>query len=399
MQLDVDDFIYSLSAEQIAVYPLDLRDHSKLLVYHKGQIEHELFYSVADYLPVESLLVFNDTKVIPARLHFQKGTGAVIEIFLLNPVLPSSMVLEAMQAENACTWKCTIGNLKRWKEGDSLISRFRGGTIEATLASKADGLVKFKWNTAQNFATVIALIGETPLPPYLKREAEEADRERYQTIYSRCEGAVAAPTAGLHFTPAIFESLRKKKIKTDFVTLHVGAGTFQPIKARNAAAHIMHTEQLAVSRENVENLLRSKYVTAVGTTSLRTIESLYWYGVKLLKDPKASFIINQHDPYQFQGNLPSRKAALTAILGYMDDHRITSISGETSIYILPGYTFKICEALITNFHQPGSTLILLIAAFIGDDWREVYQQALANKYRFLSYGDSSLLIPGTKKQK
>ncbi len=398
MQLNVDDFTYSLTAEQIAAYPLDQRDQSKLLIYSDGQIKHERFWSISDYLPPGSLLVFNDTKVIPARLRFQKDTGAVIEIFLLNPLLPSAIVLQAMQAENTCTWHCVLGNLKRWREGDKLAQSVHGVTLEATLVSKADGIVKFNWNAEQTFASVISIIGETPLPPYIKRKAEESDRERYQTIYSRYEGAVAAPTAGLHFTQKVFESLQKKDIKIDFVTLHVSAGTFQPIKARNALAHVMHNEQLAVSRENVENLLRTKYVTAVGTTSLRTIESLYWYGVKLLQDPEAPFIISQQDPHQHQDTLPSSRAALTAVITYMDRHGVTSISGETSIFILPGYTFRICAALITNFHQPGSTLILLIAAFIGEDWKKVYHAALQNKYRFLSYGDSSLLMPGTAKK-
>ena len=396
MQLNINEFTYPLPAERIAAYPLDNRDQSKLLVYESGKIMHKQFHSIAACVPTNSLLFFNDTKVIPARLHFQKGSGAEIEIFLLNPILPSGLVLEAMQADHACTWKCTIGNLKRWKDGNPLINNFQGITVEATLQNREEGVVEFRWNTGQTFAEVLCLMGETPLPPYIRRKAEASDRERYQTIYSHYDGAVAAPTAGLHFTTEVFESLQKMNIQTDFITLHVSAGTFQPIKVENVAAHTMHHEQLVVSRRNIENLLQNKFIISVGTTSLRTLESMYWYGVKLLKDPGATFSISQHDPYRFQEPLPSRVEALTAIAQYMDEHGKNSITGETSIYILPGYTFRICQALITNFHQPGSTLILLVAAFIGEDWKKVYEAALQHNYRFLSYGDSSLLIPGSK---
>jgi len=391
MPIDINDFLYTLSPEQIATYPLHQRDQSKLLVYHQGKIEHDQFHAIANYLPESSLLVFNDTKVIPARLHFHKTTGATIEIFLLNPVLPSQLVLDAMQAAGSCTWKCTIGNLKRWKEHDTLVRNFGDITLTATLQQGNEGLVAFTWNEGLTFAHVISVAGETPLPPYLKREAEPADRERYQTIYSRYDGAVAAPTAGLHFTPEVLASIERKNITTDFVTLHVSAGTFQPIKTDDAAVHQMHNEQIIVNRKNIENLLRAKTVTAVGTTSLRTMESLYWYGVKLLSDPEAQFAIHQQEPYEDRGNLPDRTRALTAVLDYMQRRNITNLYGETSIYILPGYSFSVCDALITNFHQPGSTLILLVAAFIGGDWRRVYEEAIANHYRFLSYGDSSYL--------
>lgn len=391
MPIDINDFLYTLSPEQIATYPLDQRDQSKLLVYRDGKIEHRQFHAIVNYLPENSLLIFNDTRVIPARLHFRKATGATIEIFLLNPVLPSSLVLDAMQSAGSCTWKCTIGNLKRWKEHDTLIRKFGDITLAATLQRGNEGLVEFTWNAEYTFAHVIGLAGETPLPPYLKRQAEPADRERYQTIYSRYDGAVAAPTAGLHFTPAVLTSIERKNIVTDFVTLHVSAGTFQPIKTDDAAAHPMHNEQIFVNRKNIENLLLAKTVTAVGTTSLRTMESMYWYGVKLLRDPEAPFIIHQQEPYEDHGNLPDRNEALTAVRDYMLRKKITNLSGETSIYILPGYSFRVCDALITNFHQPGSTLILLVAAFIGEDWRRVYNEAIANHYRFLSYGDSSYL--------
>lgn len=399
MNISLNEYTYKLPEDRIAAYPLDRRDQSRLLVYegNSGQIRHEKFTSLTDHLPANSLLVFNDTKVIPARLHFQKGTGAEIEIFLLNPLLPSPLVPLAMQAEKSCTWKCTIGNLKRWKEETPLTRNFHGGSVEATLHNREEGIVEFTWGTSHTFAEVVNQLGETPLPPYLKREAIASDRERYQTIYSHYEGAVAAPTAGLHFTENVFAALKEKNIRTDFVTLHVSAGTFQPIKAENVREHVMHREQLVVSRRNIEILLESNFVVPVGTTSLRTIESLYWYGVSLIRDPHAPFSISQHDAYLKEGTLPSRRESLSAIIHYMDATKRNRIEGETSLYILPGYTFRICNALITNFHQPGSTLLLLVAALLGDDWKRVYAEALANEYRFLSYGDSSLLLAGTAK--
>ncbi len=398
MEINLVDYSYNLPFEQIASYPLDKRDDSKLLIYNQGIIEHNQFHSIPQYLPDNSLLVFNNTKVIPARLHFQKDTGAVIEIFLLSPLLPGVLVLEAMQASQTCTWKCAIGNIKRWKEGDSLVKTLKNVTIEASLLDKEAGHIEFKWNTDHNFAEVVSQAGETPLPPYIKRKAEESDRTRYQTIYSQVDGAVAAPTAGLHFTPDVFSVLEKRNIKTDFVTLHVSAGTFQPIKVTNAAEHQMHSEQVVVQRENIESLLKSGFTIPVGTTSMRTLESLFWYGVKLLRDPEALFNISQYDPYFIQGKIPSREEALEATLRHVDKHKLDSITGETSIYILPGYQFQMCQGLITNFHQPGSTLILLVAAFIGEDWKKVYQEALKKNYRFLSYGDSSLLLPKLQKK-
>lgn len=390
MQLDVNEFTYTLPPERIAQYPLAERDHSKLLVYDKGVIAHQKFYNIAEFLPEKSSLFFNETKVIPARLHFYKATGAAIEIFLLNPVKPSVLLIESMQAYHSCTWKCVIGNLKRWTN-QPLLKNINGITLEALLVKREEGIVQFSWGSSHTFAEILGFIGETPLPPYLKRKVEDADKERYQTVYSSQEGAVAAPTAGLHFTPSVFELLKKKNIRTSFLTLHVSAGTFQPIKAQNAFEHTMHKEQLVVSRQNVEALLKSTFVTAVGTTSLRTLESLYWFGVKLWKNPQATFEITQEEIYIPQ-RLPSPLESLRAILIYMDQHKKETLIGETSIFIVPGYVFKICHALITNFHQPRSTLILLIASFIGDDWKKVYEEALMNDYRFLSYGDSSLLI-------
>jgi S-adenosylmethionine:tRNA ribosyltransferase-isomerase len=392
MKLDVNDYLYNLPNERIAQYPLVQRDQSKLLVYDKGTIRHQKFTNLVDFLPPEATLFFNETKVIPARLFFQKETGAVIEIFLLNPLKPSTLLLEAMQVSQTCTWKCTIGNLKRWPDGSLLSKKMDEIVLTATLQDREEGIVTFTWNGAFTFADILQHTGNTPLPPYLKRPPEEADKERYQTVYSNQEGAVAAPTAGLHFTSKIFDSLKQKNITTEFLTLHVSAGTFQPIKAKNALEHIMHQEQVVISRKNIENLLTSKSVVAVGTTSLRTLESLYWYGVKLMDNPETTFIIEQQYPY-IHNQLPAASAALTAVLQYMETHNKDTITGETSIYIVPGYIFRLCKILITNFHQPGSTLILLVASFIGDDWKKVYAEALNNDYRFLSFGDSSLLIP------
>lgn len=392
MKLDVNDYTYNLPQEKIAQYPLAQRDQSKLLVYDEGIIQHARFKDVAEFLPPESTLFFNETKVIPARLLFQKETGAVIEIFLLNPISPSSLLLEAMQVSHTCSWKCTIGNVKRWPDGTVLSKNINQVTLQVSLKDREHGIVEFNWNSDHMFGELLQQIGNTPLPPYLKRNPEETDKERYQTVYSNQEGAVAAPTAGLHFTSEVFESLKKKNITTDFLTLHVSAGTFQPIKVKDPVDHIMHQEQVVISRKNIESILKSKNIIAVGTTSLRTLESLYWYGVKLVEDPEATFTISQQYPYSHK-NLPTASSALKAVAHYMDVHDKNTLTGETSIYIVPGYTFQLCRALITNFHQPASTLILLVAAFMGDDWKKIYTEALENEYRFLSYGDSSLLIP------
>jgi S-adenosylmethionine:tRNA ribosyltransferase-isomerase len=298
-----------------------------------------------------------------------------------------------MQAQHNCSWKCAIGNLKRWKDGIVLSKNLGGINLEAYLRDRDEGHVEFKWDSSHHFAEIISRSGETPLPPYINRKSEATDRERYQTIYSHYEGAVAAPTAGLHFTANLFDSLKDKNIQTDFLTLHVSAGTFQPIKVKNAAEHTMHNEQVVIKRHNVEHLMNNPFIVPVGTTSMRTIESIYWYGVKLLSDPDAPFNIGQEYPYLNKAELPTKEASLSALIDYFDRNKLNEITGQTSIYIVPGYRFRICKALITNFHQPGSTLILLVAAFIGHDWKKVYQAALDNNYRFLSYGDSSLLIP------
>lgn len=390
--LNTSDYTYLLPPEKIAFHPLPRRDASKLLVYNKGKILHASFSLLPEYLPDNAFLFFNDTKVIPARLHFKKESGATIEIFLLNPLLPSPLLSETMAAKHTCRWQCTIGNLKKWPEDALLQKRTAAGSLTARLLDRAAGIVELSWPGDETFAEIIRSTGETPLPPYIKRKTEETDSERYQTIYSHTEGAVAAPTAGLHFTPAVFAELDKRNIGRDFVTLHVSAGTFQPIKTEDPERHVMHEEQIIVSRKNVENLLADdRIITAVGTTSLRTLESLYWFGAKLKADPEAEFNIGQNDPYTM-ADAPAADA-LAHVLRHMDAHQMDHLVGKTSLYIRPGYRFRVCQGLITNFHQPGSTLILLVAAFVGEDWRTIYQQALDNNYRFLSYGDSSILFP------
>jgi S-adenosylmethionine:tRNA ribosyltransferase-isomerase len=388
--LKISDYTYLLPQERIAYYPLPQRDESKLLVYNKGQIAHESFKHLTAFLPANSFLFFNDTKVIPARLHFRKGTGAEIEIFLLTPVKPSSLHVEAMAAKSTSTWQCTIGNLKRWSDNLTLVHPH--SALEARLLDRNQGIVEFSWSGNHTFAEVIMQAGETPLPPYIKRIAEPSDRIRYQTIFSHHEGAVAAPTAGLHFTENVFADLKKKKIDYDFVTLHVSAGTFQPVKEEDISRHVMHHEQIILSRKNVENILAHEVIVPVGTTAMRTLESVYWFGVKLLHEEKSPLLIEQEFPYRPETRI-SKKDSIEKVLHYMEVNNMQQLSGETSIFIRPGYEFKVCKALITNFHQPASTLILLVAAFVGDDWKKIYDEALKNDYRFLSYGDSSLLIP------
>lgn len=391
--IHIQDYTYHLPEGRIAFQPLSQRDQSKLLVYKNNKIEHSIFKNLVDFLPEKSLLIFNDTKVIPARLHFQKDSGAEIEIFLLNPVAPEKMLATAMLAKNKCSWQCTIGNLKRWKDGQILLKKIGNTELTASLTNRSEGTIEFTWPGDQTFSEIITGAGTTPLPPYIKRAAEKDDTARYQTIYSNYEGAVAAPTAGLHFTEKVFESLRNKGIEQNFLTLHVSAGTFQPVKTENALEHVMHYEQVTVTRQILDSLSNGQQVIiAVGTTSMRTLESIYWFGVKLLSDPQADFSITQHDPYQLPDSI-STLESVKAVIAYMDSNGLQNLTGTTSIFIYPGYRVRICRGLITNFHQPGSTLMLLVAAFIGKTWKEVYSQALGHGYRFLSYGDSSLLLP------
>ena len=395
MSINIKEYTYDLPTERIAKFPLSAREQSKLLFFHKGNIQHNHFSNLPSLLPKNTHLYFNNTKVIPARLHFQKETGASIEIFLLNPIAPSSLMIVAMESKKSCTWKCTIGIQKKWNEGLLLKNEVNSNlTITAELVSRSENFVKLSWDGDLTFAEVVEQFGETPLPPYLNRQAEKSDKERYQTVYSKLEGAVAAPTAGLHFTPEILNEIKEKGIQSDFLTLHVSAGTFQPVKVEDATQHTMHNAQIIITQKNIESLLQpNQFVLPVGTTSMRTLESVYWFGCKLLKDPNAPFDITQDEPFRYGEKLPPKNEALKAVLKCMHANNTDQLAGSTSIFILPGYSFKICNGLVTNFHQPGSTLMLLVAAFIGDGWKEIYKQAMENDYRFLSYGDSSLLIP------
>ncbi len=389
--LDLTSFTYHLPEEKIAKYPLANRSDSKLLTYVAGDISHRKFSQLTDTLPTGCHLVFNDTKVIPARLIFHKETGARIEIFLLEPLAPSHLYVAAMAAKGTCTWHCMIGNSKRWKIDTSLSMTLPSGQkVQAT--RKDQEIVEIHWEGEATFSEIVSAAGNIPLPPYLNREVEESDKPRYQTVYSNHEGAVAAPTAGLHFTEEIIAKLPEKDISTDYLTLHVSAGTFQPIKAESVEEHPMHREQVVVTKSNIEKLLKEDLIIPVGTTSMRTLESLYWYGVKLSTQPNADFFVEKLDPYQEDKRL-SKNESLQNVLDYMNRHNLDTIIGHTEIFIFPGYQMRLCKGIITNFHLPGSTLILLIAALVGDDWKRIYQEALQNDYRFLSYGDSSLLMP------
>ena len=403
-ELRLGQFQYDLPDERIARFPLPRRDTSKLLVYRAGQISHAHFTDLANLLPDNSLLVFNNTKVIPARLRFTKPTGAAIELFLLHSFsdepTASVPISQAMEATGSSVWQCMVGNRKRWKPTElleiTLLVPDGTVTLTAQWHDYGKSVVRLRWQPADlTFAQVVQLAGEIPLPPYLNRATTNADRETYQTVYSKLEGAVAAPTAGLHFTPAIFGALAERTIRHDYLTLHVGAGTFQPIKTDDVRAHHMHTEEVVYTQQNLRNLLEnSAHIIPVGTTSMRALESLYWMGVKLLRNESDPFHLDQHFAYQITAvQQPTPNDALTAVLQYLVDSRQESFVAQTGIYITPGYRFKLCKGVVTNFHQPGSTLILLVAALIGDDWKQVYNEALQNDYRFLSYGDSSLLLP------
>lgn len=398
-QLAIKDFVYDLPDERIAKFPLPERDQSKLLLYRQGTIADHHFTDLPQLLPTQSLLVFNDTKVVQARLLFQKGTGGIIEIFCLEPIAPHREVQLAMQQTSNCTWKCLVGNNKRWKNG-TLNLQFEGGTLTAEREAQQEGhfLIRFSWHPAAlTFAEVLERCGRLPLPPYLNRDLTPDDRTRYQTIYANQEGAVAAPTAGLHFTERVMESLKQQEMDIAYLTLHVGAGTFKPVKADVMEAHEMHAEQLYVTRPFIERLLTQsgKPVIPVGTTSMRSLESLYWLGAKVLEQPELplqELFVSQWQAYETT-NPPASADALAALLQYMQRNHTDHLHASTQIIIAPGYTFKICSGLVTNFHQPESTLLLLVSALIGDKWREVYQHAMEHNYRFLSYGDSSLLLP------
>ena len=403
--LSLHQFQYDLPDDRIARFPLAERDASKLLVYRDGTITHATFRKLAEFIPADSFLVFNNTKVIPARLLFTKSTGATIELFLLNPLpaglgaAPQPMSL-AMEQTGSSVWQCMIGNRKRWKLEETLQTTLETAngsiTLSANYADYERSIVEFSWKpVSETFAHLIQLAGQIPLPPYLKRDPIEADRNTYQTIYSRNEGAVAAPTAGLHFTDRVFESLAQCGIGHEYLTLHVGAGTFQPIKTDDPRQHVMHTEQVVYTRQNLENiLLHLGKLLPVGTTSMRSLESLYWFGVRLLRNDLDPFTLDQHFAYSIPPDQqPTPAEAVEAVLAYMKARQLETVVAHTAIYIRMGYSLKMCRGLITNFHQSGSTLILLVAALIGPNWRSIYREALDNEYRFLSYGDSSLLLP------
>ena len=390
--LKISDFDYNLPEERIAQFPLEKRDESKLLVYQDGKIKERVFKEIDQELVLGSLLISNNTKVIPARLFFQKDTGAIVEVFLLDPVKPTKEVVKAMEAKGSVSWKCMIGNLKRWKEGQILKLVTEGIEVEAELENREERIVKLSWNPAEKSAVeVIQAIGEIPIPPYMNREATDKDSETYQTVYAQTDGAVAAPTAGLHFTEEVFKSLDELGVKRDFVTLHVGAGTFQPVKEEgDVTKHNMHAEQFVVKKQVIENLLQSEgKVTAVGTTSMRTLESSFWLGNQIVNGDYKG-IVSKLEPYETEV-VADFYNSFSALLNYLNESKLEELHASTEIMIFPGYDFKVCNQLITNFHQPESTLMLLVAAFVGEDWKKIYDYALANDFRFLSYGDSSIL--------
>jgi S-adenosylmethionine:tRNA ribosyltransferase-isomerase len=399
--LSIKDFTYSLPEERIAKYPLAERDASKLLICKEENITEDIYRNIDAHIPSNSLLVFNDTKVVEARLLFQKSTGGVIEIFCLEPQHQYPDITTAMLQNEKVLWLCLIGGASKWKHGQLLEKKISYNSKDLVLHARyieklTDSfIVELSWNDLSlSFAEVLHLFGAIPLPPYIKREAEISDAERYQTVYAHYEGSVAAPTAGLHFTEAIFYRLKEKNIQKDFITLHVGAGTFKPVKTELMKDHEMHAEYFTVSKTTIQNLIDhlDKNVVAVGTTSLRTLESLYWLGMKKSMDNRPQTIeITQWEVYDHKKKMISAKEALENLINWMTLKDLDNLTAKTQIIIAPGYQFKIVKGLITNFHQPQSTLLLLVAAFIGKNWKEVYDYALENNFRFLSYGDGSLL--------
>ncbi|MBQ3997849.1 MAG: S-adenosylmethionine:tRNA ribosyltransferase-isomerase [Paludibacteraceae bacterium] len=384
----IADYNYPLPDERIAKYPLAERDHSKLLVYRNGQVSEDRFFNVGDYIAPHSLLIYNNTRVIQARLEFFKTTGARIEVFCLEPIAPHDYQL-SLGSTSGCTWKCMVGNAKKWHQ-ECLEYRVEG--LDLSFRAYKENVignayaVRFEWDNPQiSFAEILDAMGELPIPPYLNRKTEESDKTTYQTVYSRIKGSVAAPTAGLHFTERVLEGLRARGIETDEVTLHVGAGTFLPVKTADANEHTMHTEIIAVPRETIEHIKKQLgHIVAVGTTSMRTLESLYFMGC----NKTAS--VSQFEPYEQEYTM-SAHDALQSLLDWMDATGQSVLHAETQIMIKPGYQFHIVDQLITNFHQPQSTLLLLVSAFVGGDWHTIYDYALSHDFRFLSYGDSSIL--------
>ncbi len=399
----ISDYNYDLPDERIAKFPIAQRDHSKLLVYKHGEVSDDSFFHLPDYLPEGALMVFNNTKVIQARMHFRKETGALIEVFLLEPADPTDYEL-MFQLTSHCSWLCMIGNLKKWKEG-TLKRDFniKGQPLTLTATRRQmvgnSHWVDLEWNNANvTFAEILEEVGELPIPPYLNRDTEESDKTTYQTVYSKIKGSVAAPTAGLHFTEDVLHAIDEKGIDREEVTLHVGAGTFKPVKSEEIEGHEMHTEYICVRKETLEKLIaHDAKAIAVGTTSVRTLESLYYMGCRLARNPELSeseLHIDQWEPYEVRaGEEIAPKEALQHLLSWLERHHLPALHSSTQIIIAPGYEYKIVKMLVTNFHQPQSTLLLLVSAFVKGDWHKIYDYALAHDFRFLSYGDSSLLIP------
>lgn len=397
--INIEDYFYNLPENKIAKHPLNNREDSKLLFYNKGEISEKKFNEIPKIIKNDELLIFNNTKVIQARLNFRKETGAKIEVFCLEPIQPSDYNL-IFQSTKSCKWKCIVGNLKKWKKGNisfDYIDKNNTTKIYATkLSSENDShIIEFSWDNENiSFADILEKNGEIPIPPYLNRKSEESDLTRYQTVYSKHKGSVAAPTAGLHFSNNTFKKLADKNIKIDNVTLHVGAGTFKPVKTNSVLNHEMHTEHFSVTKKLLQNILQNiGKIIAVGTTTVRTLESLYFLGLKLgLNKNLNTFHISQWEVYDFNEKINTEEA-IQNIITYMNINKIEVLNASTQIIIVPSYKFMIVNKLITNFHQPKSTLLLLISAFINEDWKNIYNFALENNFRFLSYGDSSLLVP------
>ena len=398
-EIHISEYNYELADERIAKFPKAERDHSKLLIYQHGEVGEDVFYNLPKYLPKGALMVMNNTKVIQARLHFRKSTGALIEIFLLEPALPADYE-QMFQTTGHCEWLCLVGNLKKWKEG-TLSNEMGGEKVSATRMGEqgTSQRIAFDWTGGRSFAEVIDQLGELPIPPYLNRETQESDKTTYQTVYSKIKGSVAAPTAGLHFTDRVLADLEAHGIEREELTLHVGAGTFKPVESETIGQHEMHTETVAVKRQTIEKLLaHDAQAIAVGTTSVRTLESLYYMGLKVMRNPdvkEEELHVEQWEPYGASLNEKSVSAseALRALSDWMDRNGLKTLHSATQIIIAPGYEYKIVKMHITNFHQPQSTLLLLVSAFVKGDWRKIYDYALSHEFRFLSYGDSSLLIP------
>ena len=406
-EIHISDYSYELPDERIAKFPVAQRDHSKLLIYHKGEVGEDVFYNLPKHLPSHALMVFNNTKVIQARLHFRKETGALIEVFLLEPAEPADYE-QMFQTRERCSWLCLVGNQKKWKEG-TLVRTINNNRETITVKAMRKGevgtsqLIDFEWSGGASFADIIDVMGELPIPPYLNRETQESDKTTYQTVYSKIKGSVAAPTAGLHFTEQVLADLDAHGIEREELTLHVGAGTFRPVKSEEIAGHEMHTEYIAVRRHTLERLLAyDAQVIAVGTTSVRTLESLYYMGLKLEVNPNLTeeeLHVNQWEPYDDgrckmdDGRCVTPVKAIQNLIDWMDRRHLSVLHSSTQIIIAPGYEYHIVKMLVTNFHQPQSTLLLLVSAFVHGDWHRIYDYALAHDFRFLSYGDSSLLIP------